>query len=136
VKITITPTGGPIFTLGDDSNAMPIQDGFRPRQTRVIRSNPLFRAAYKLNLASFNLENRLVFVVERTFANRELALNFMATHPDSVPVSGTVMLYDLSTSGQTKRTLSGAVVADIECVEHVGVSCKFQYTIIGNGAWQ
>lgn len=124
------------FVLGDDAGGIPILDGFRPRQTRSVRSKPLFRGAYLLNRAGFNLDNRLVFVAERTFATRELALNFMASHDDSVPTSGTLTLYDLSASGQTKRSLRCAVVVEVECVEHVGVSCKFQYTLAGNGAWQ
>jgi hypothetical protein len=136
MKITLTASGGPPFVLGDDAGGWPIADGFRPRQTRSARSQPLFRGAYRSNLASFNLVNLLVFVVERTFATRELALNFMASHADAVPASGTLTLYDLSPSGQTKRSLAGAVVLEVECVEHVGVSCKFRYTVVGNGGWQ
>jgi hypothetical protein len=135
MKITLTAAGSAPFVLGDDAAGWAMADGFRPRQTRTVRSKGLFRGAYRANLAGFNLENRLVFVVERTFATRELALGFMASHADAVPVAGTLTLYDLSPSGQTKRSLAGAVVAEVECVGHVGVSCKFRYTIAGNGAW-
>jgi hypothetical protein len=137
MKITITPTGGTPFVLGDDSAspAAAIGDGFKPRQTRIVQSQGLFRGPYKADLARHNLENTLTFVVERSFATVESALNFMAFHADSVPVSGTLTLYNLSGTGQATRTLANAVAREIECVEHTGVSCKFQYTIVGNGAW-
>lgn len=137
MKITITPSGGTAFVLGDDraTPAATIGDGFRPRQTRVVQSQGLFRGAYKAELARYNLENTLTFVVERSFATVEAALNFMAFHADAVPAGGTLTLYDLSGTGQTTRTLGNAVVREIECVEHTGVSCKFQYTITGNGPW-
>ena len=84
---------------------------------------------------AINLENRLSFVVERVFSTVEAALNFIAQHADAVPAQGNVTLYNRSGTGQVTRTLAGAVVAEVECVEHVGVSCKFQYTITGNGPW-
>jgi hypothetical protein len=136
MKITITAAGGTAFVLADDAGGATLQDGFCPKQTRIWQSQGLFRAAYKANLPRYNLENRLSFVVERTFATVEAALNFMAQHADQVPVNGTVTLYNLSATGQAKRSLVNAVVAEVECVEHVGVSCKFRYTIAGNGAWQ
>jgi hypothetical protein len=135
MKITITVTGGTAFVLGDDSGGMNIQDGFRPKQTREVQSTELFRGPYKANLPRYNLENELSFVVERTFSTREAALNFMAFHADTVPAQGALTLYNLSHTGQTTRTLANATVNQVECVEHVGVSCKFQYTIAGNGAW-
>jgi hypothetical protein len=136
MKITMTAAGGNAFVLADDASGATVQDGFRPKQTRILQSQALFRAAYKASLARFNLENRLSFVVERTFATVELCLNFIAWHADQVPVSGTLTVYNRSGTGQTSRALANAVVCDIECVEHVGVSCKFQYTVAGNGAWQ
>jgi hypothetical protein len=136
MKITLTVAGAAPFVLGDDAGGCPIVDGFRPRQRRLVRSQALFRRAYRWNRAGFNLENRLEFVVERTFGTREAALGFMASHADAVPVAGTLTLHDLSAAGQTKRSLPCAVVEGVECVEHVGVSCKFRYAVAGNGAWQ
>ncbi len=135
MKITITPSGGTAFVLADDASGATVQDGFCPKQTRILQSQGLFRAAYKANLARYNLENRLSFVVERVFSTVEAALNFIAQHADAVPAQGNVTLYNRSGTGQVTRTLAGAVVAEVECVEHVGVSCKFQYTITGNGPW-
>ena len=136
MKITITSTGGTAFVLADDAAGATLQDGFRPKQRRLAQSSALFRAAYQANFVRYNLENRLTFLVERVFATVEAALNFMASHADQVPVAGTLTLYHLSGTGQTSRSLANAVVVEVECVEHVGVSCKFQYTISGNGAWQ
>jgi len=136
MKITMTAAGGNAFVLADDASGATMQDGFRPKQTRIMQSQALFRAAYKASVARFNLENRLSFTVERTFKTVELCLNFIAWHADQVPVSGTLTVYNRSGTGQTSRALANAVVCDIECVEHVGVSCKFQYTVAGNGAWQ
>jgi hypothetical protein len=136
VKITITPAGGTAFVLGDDSAQANVRDGFRPKQTRIAAGAALFRAAYGASLPRYNLENRLAFTVERTFATVEAALSFMAGHADQVPAQGTVALYNMSATGQITRSLANAVVAEVECVEHTGVSCKFQYTIAGQGAWQ
>jgi len=136
MRITITPTGGKAFVLADEATGAMVQDGFRPGQTRLTQSQALFRAPYKTNLPRFNLENRLRFVVERTFATMEAALSFIATHADQVPVQGTVTLYHATARGQTSRSLPGAVVTDIQCLEHIGVSCRFQYTVAGNSAWQ
>jgi hypothetical protein len=136
MKITMTAAGGKAFVLADDAGGATVQDGFCPKQTRILQSQPLFRGSYKANLARFNLENRLQFTVERVFATVEAALNFMASHADQVPVAGTLTLYNRSSTGQASRSLDNAVMASVECVEHVGVSCKFQYTVAGNGAWQ
>jgi hypothetical protein len=136
MKITITPAGGAAFVLADDASGATVADGFRPGQRRIVQRQALFRAAYRANIARYNLENRLSFTVERVFATVEKALNFMAQHADQVPVAGTVTVYNLSSTGQASRTLANATVAEVECVEHVGVSCKFQYTVAGNGAWQ
>ena len=135
MKITMTAAGGKAMVLADDASGATVQDGFRPRQARLWQNQAVFRGAYRTNLARCNLENRLSFTVERVFATREAALNFMAFHADSVPVSGTLTLYHLSLTGQATRTLANAIMLDIECVEHVGVSCKFQYTVAGNGPW-
>jgi len=135
MKITITAAGGTAYVLADDASGATVQDGFRPKQTRILQSQGLFRGGYKLNLPRYNLENRLTFVVERVFSTVEAALNFIAQHADAVPAQGKVVLYHRSGTGQAMRTLSNAVVAKVECVEHVGVSCKFQYTIAGNSAW-
>ena len=136
MKITLTPSGGAAFVLGDDGAQANVQDGFRPKQTRTVQSAPLFRAAYRANTPRYDLENRLTFTVERVFPTVEAALRFMASHADAVPVQGTLALYNQSPTGQCARFLPQAVVTEVECVEHVGVSCKFQYTIVGNGAWQ
>jgi hypothetical protein len=136
MKITITEAGGTAFVLADDASGATVQDGFCPKQTRILQSQGLFRAAYKANLARYNLENRLSFVVERTFATVEAALSFIGSHADETPAQGTLTVYNLSSRGQIRRSLANAVVAEVECVEHVGVSCKFRYTIAGNGAWQ
>jgi hypothetical protein len=135
MKITITAAGGKAFVLADDANGATVQDGFRPKQTRMMQRQGLFRGAYRANEARYNLENRLSFVVERTFGTMEGALSFMASHADETPAQGTVTVYNLSGRGQISRSLANAVVAEVECVEHVGVSCKFQYTIAGNGGW-
>ena len=135
MKITITAAGGTPFMLADDAGGATVGDGFRPKQTRIVQSQALFRAAYKANVARYNLENRLTFTVERVFGTVELCLNFIAQHADQVPAQGSLVLYNLSSTGQTTRTLANAVIVEVECVEHAGVSCKFQYTIAGNGSW-
>ena len=135
MKITITAAGGKAFVLADDAAGATVQDGFRPKQTRILQSEPLFRGSYKANLARFNLENRLTFVVERAFGTVEAALGFIGSHADATPAQGKLTVFNASARGQISRSLANAVVAEVECVEHVGVSCKFQYSIVGNGAW-
>jgi len=136
MKITMTAAGGTAFVLADDAGGATVQDGFCPKQTRILQSQPLFRGSYKANLARFNLENRLKFVVERTFATVEAALRFIGSHADEAPAQGTLTVYNRSARGQISRSLANAVLEEVACVEHVGVSCKFQYTIAGNGAWE
>jgi len=131
----MTAAGGKAFVLADDASGATVQDGFRPKQTRMLQSAALFRGSYQANLARFNLENRLTFVVERTFGTVEETLSFIGSHADEAPAQGTLTVYNLSARGQIRRSLANAVVSQVECVEHIGVSCKFQYVIAGNGAW-
>ena len=52
--------------------------GFDRNRRGCGKAQALFRGSYQANLARFNLENRLTFVVERTFGTVEEALNFIA----------------------------------------------------------
>ena len=148
MKITITPGGGTPFTLADDSVSLvagtqfaagvggQVKEGFVNKQKRAAQKSPLFRAAYLLNLPRLNLENRFSFTVQRSFQTVEACLQFIAFHPDNVPVQGEITVSNQSGTGQVTRYLPNAVVESVECVQLVGLSCRFQYTISGNGAWQ
>ncbi len=148
MKITLTPTSGVPFVLGDDAVSVvigtgfsagaggQIQEGFVNKQKRQAQRGPLFRAAYALNLARFNLENRFSFTVQRSFQNLEACVAFIAFHPDSVPVSGEITLTSQSGTGLVVRYLPAAVVETVQCTRQIGLSCDFQYTVAGNGPWQ
>jgi hypothetical protein len=148
VKITITPTGGTAFVLGDDSVMVviglaftggaggQIKEGFVNRQKRRVQGSPLFRSAYLLNIARANLENRFKFTVQRSFQTLEACVAFIALHPDTVPASGEIILTSQSSTGVVMRYLPSAVVETVECVRQIGLSCDFQYVIAGNGPWQ
>jgi hypothetical protein len=149
VKITITPTGGPAFTLADDSVSVvgagpqlnigsggQVKEGFLNKQKRRVQSSPLVRAPYLLAAPRFNFQNRLSFTVQRSFNSIEDCLAFIAGHPDSVPSQGEIYIQNQTTSGETQRYLPNAVVESVECTQHSGLSCNFTYTLFGNGAWQ
>jgi hypothetical protein len=113
-----------------------VREGFVNKQKRAGQKTPLFRSAYLLNVPRFNLENRLIFMVQRSFQTIEACLAFIACHPDKVPVQGEITLTNQSTTGQISRYLPNAVVESVECVLHQGLSCNITYTISGNGPWQ
>jgi hypothetical protein len=148
VKISITPSGGNAFVLGDDTVTLvvgtnftagaggQIKEGFVNKQKRQVQKTPLFRAAYLLNVARGNLENRFAFTVQRSFQTVEACMSFIAFHPDSVPTSGEITLDNQSASGRLLRYLPAAVIEMVECSRQIGVSCDFQYTVAGNGPWQ
>jgi hypothetical protein len=149
MKITITPTGAAAaFVLADDAVSVvagtnfaagaggQVREGFVNKQKRAGQRTALFRSAYVLNVPRFNLENRLTFVVQRSFQTVEACLAFIAFHPDSVPVQGEVAITNQSATGVITRYLPGAVIESVQCVRHAGLSCNFQYTVSGNGAWQ
>ena len=148
MKIVITPIGGNPFVLGDDTVSQvvgtnfsagaggQIREGFVNKQKRRVQNTPLFRAAYALNIARANVENRFAFSVARSFQTLEDCVAFIAFHPDSVPAAGEITLTSQSGSGQIVRYLPAAVVETVECARQIGLSCDFQYTIAGNGPWQ
>jgi hypothetical protein len=148
VKIILTPSGATPFVLGDDSVGLviganfsggaggQIKEGFVNKQKRRVQNSPLFRAAYLLNIARFNLENRFAFTVQRSFQTLEACVAFIAFHPDSVPVAGEITLTSQSAGGLVIRYLPAAVVETVECMRQIGLSCDFQYTVAGNGPWQ
>jgi len=149
VKITLTAAGGAAaFVLADDAVSVvtgsnfaagaggQAREGFVNKQKRAGQRTALFRGAYLLNIPRFNLENRLVFTVQRSFQTIEACLAFIAYHPDSVPVQGEITMTNQSTTGQISRYLPNAVIESVECVQHQGLSCNITYTISGNGAWQ
>jgi hypothetical protein len=148
VKITLTPAGGTAFVLGDDTVSVvigtnfsagaggQIKEGFVNKQKRRVQGSPLFRAAYVLNIARANLENRFAFTVQRSFQTLEACMAFIAFHPDSVPTAGEITLTSQSASGLVIRYLPGAVVEQIECIQQIGLGCDFQYMVAGNGPWQ
>lgn len=149
MKITITPTGGSTaFVLADDAVSVvtgtnfaagaggQVREGFVNKQKRTGQRTALFRSAYLVNVARFNLENRLSFTVQRSFQTIEACVAFIAFHPDNVPAQGEVTLTHQSATGVITRYWPNAVIEAVECVRHAGLSCNFQYTVSGNGAWQ
>jgi hypothetical protein len=149
MKITITPAGSSsAFVLADDSVSVvlganftagtggQVREGFVNKQKRARQKSPLFRGAYVLNAPRFNLENRLAFTVQRSFQTVEACVAFIAFHPDNVPAQGEIAVTNQSATGLITRYLPNAVVESVECVQHIGLSCNFRYSVCGNGAWQ
>lgn len=149
MKITITPSGGNPFLLGDDTvSVLPvatiwpngaggaIREGFVNKQRRNIQTTPLFRGAYPFMAARFNWTGAFSFTVQRSFANIENCLMFIASHPDTVPASGEITLSNVSGTGSVSRYLPGAFVERVECTNHIGLSCDFTYGLTANTPWQ
>ena len=153
MKITITTpgigqSGATLFTLADDTVGTviganfangaggAIREGFVNKQRRRVQAAPLFRAPYLQSFPRFNLENRFMFTVQRSFQTPENCIAFIAFHPDNVPAQGEIALTEMSTTGSITRYLPNAIIEMVECVKHIGAACDFQYTISGNGPWQ
>jgi hypothetical protein len=151
VLITLTPsgTGAAAFTLGDDSvRIVPagqnfsagagggIKDGFLLKQERVVQQNSLVRAAYEALFPRYNLKNSLTFQVKRTFSSWELAVMFIAFHPDSIPPQGELTMTNISATGRISRYLPNAILQAAECVTHTGVTCEHRYTFLAPNPWQ
>ncbi|MGP8200212.1 MAG: hypothetical protein ACLQU4_12000 [Limisphaerales bacterium] len=148
MRIIVTPAGGTAFVLGDAAVSLviganfsagaggQIKEGFVNKQKRRVQHSPLFRAAYLLNIARLNWENRFAFTVQRSFQTVEACVAFIAFHPDSVPAAGEITLAHQSGTGVVLRYLPAAVIEIVQCTRQIGLSCDFQYTIAGNGPWQ
>lgn len=147
MKISITPTGqSPFLLADDDAGVIPgaawpqgaggqIRDGLLNQQERRVQAVDGVRAPFRANLPRYNVENRLEFVVARSFATTAACQLFIARHPGQVPVQGVLAVLHQAPDGAANLYLKGAVVQFVRCTRQVGVSCLFQYLIRGNADW-
>jgi hypothetical protein len=150
MQITLTPPGGTqVFTLGDDTvkivpagqnfaNGAPgsVNDGYLPKQTRLVQKSAIVRGAYKIGFPRYNLENSLTFEVTRTFTSRSLAFSFLSSHADLIPVIGTLTELNVASTGRTPRYLPNAMLEDMETIEDKGLTNVVRYLFWAPNPWQ
>ncbi|HWD18141.1 MAG TPA: hypothetical protein VHB20_02590 [Verrucomicrobiae bacterium] len=147
MKITITGAGLQAFLLADDAAGVlegsgwpqgaggQVRDGFLNQHERKIQSADLARAPYRTNTPRFNLENRLEFVVERSFSTTAGCQLFIAQHPGQIPAQGLLNVAHQAADGVVNLYLKNAVVQWAKCRRQTGVTCLFQYLVRGNSDW-
>ena len=120
----------------------PLCDGTRSGGVGVTRLR--FRVQGKIQIAEIfraeevstfdrgNRETMVTFQVTQTFATLEEADFFVLTQEDNIPSTGVVTFTATKRNGQkVVRYLAGGKVQSHELVEQIGVTTRYQYTIVG-----
>jgi hypothetical protein len=127
MTITLTPAVGSPVVLGDDAAGDYIS-GDLPQQNRAIQEDELFRAEEKVFEDRGNVENLVTFQTERRHVSQDEAMAFKYGHADEVPIKGDV---EFEHAGFVSRFLQAAVISQVACVYHSGVTTRFSYTVHG-----
>ena len=149
MRLTLTPTNGTAFVLGDDSQSTTIFagttvaafanglgggiiEGSRPNTRWSLQKTPLFRAQNPFVAARFNIETVYTFTVDRNFQNSEMCGLFLDSHDSQIPVGGvmTITHYFGSAALALYRPLAWMQSAD--CVLHQQQHCQFRYSVLFN----
>lgn len=126
MKITVTPDGGQPVILGDD-NIGDFVEADLPEQTRAVQVSQPSRAAHVQPIARAKRSNGLAWTVERIHADYDAATIFKYTHAEEVPLSG---LVEVSHNNQFQLFYVDAVVAEVRCVYHKGITTRFLYRLV------
>lgn len=131
MKIIVYPDdGGSPVTLGDDSAGALITAEL-PSQARLVTPVPLYGANFQKVFSGGNRLNSFSFQTERAHgtgrSGRAAAVAFKFAHADAVPLSGVVEI----NQEELSRWLDAAVIPEVRCVKHNGVSTIFAYTVLG-----
>lgn len=149
MRVTITPptalnASGTVFLLGDDTKAgisgasfpngaggVFVKDGgFVPNLTYATQRDELIDSAYVQELPRGNGQTEWTFSVCRTLDTQDNTLAFLADHPATVPITGTLAVYIGTTP--TVRYLQNAVLTGVRCTEQSGTNFTFQYLYKGS----
>ncbi|HEV2329250.1 MAG TPA: hypothetical protein VGY56_10720 [Verrucomicrobiae bacterium] len=112
-------------------------NGFKFTEDRMIQvTKPIGASAPKLYDRLMTLENFQV-AAGRSFTGQNpigQALQFLATHPKSVPRLANLQFIETADGSGQVAWLKGCGITKIELVEKYGARVAFGYTIVG-GVW-
>jgi len=84
-----------------------------------------------------NRKSTVTFEVCQTFPDQESADVFVLTQEDNIPSSGIVTFTAIKPNGQkVVRYLAAGKITSHELVEQIGVTTRYQYTIVGGAIQQ
>jgi hypothetical protein len=104
----------------------------RFRVERKLQVQEIFRAQEVSTFDRGNRKTTVTFEVSQTFPSQEEADVFVLTQEDNIPSKGIVTFTAIKPNGQkVVRYLAGGKVESHELVEQIGVTTRYQYTIVG-----
>jgi hypothetical protein len=104
----------------------------RFRVERDIQVQPIFRASQVETFDRGNRKTTVTFEVCQTFPDQETADIFVLTQEDNIPATGIVTFTATKANGQNVvRYLAAGKILSHELVEQIGVTTRYQYTIVG-----
>lgn len=104
----------------------------RFRVDRKIQVQDIFRADQVVTFDRGNRKTTVSFEVAQTFPTQEEADIFILTQEDNIPSSGIVTFTATKPNGQqVVRYLADGKMPSHELIEQIGVTTRYQYTIVG-----
>ncbi len=104
----------------------------RFRVDRKIQIAEIFRAEEVVTYDRGNRKTTVSFEVTQTFETLEDADFFVLTQEDNIPGAGVVTFTAIRPNGQkVVRYLADGKVQSHQLVEQIGVTTRYQYTIVG-----
>ena len=133
MRVAITTGSGAsavTLVLGDDANGAAVVQ-WRPGRTVMVETEPIFEAETPFLASRSNVTTRFTLVVERTFASLPECLAHIRDHLLALPEQGTIEVSQTTGTGTQNVYLADAVIVEARIVEQIGVSCTWQYEILG-----
>jgi hypothetical protein len=127
VKITLTADGGAPVSLGDDG-AGDFISGDLPEQSRNLQLSRPSRADYARAIARHHRLTSLPWMVDRVHTSLAQAAKYKFTHAQDVPDSG---LLEISDPANFTLWIAEAVIVEVRCLYHYGLTTGFQYRLQG-----
>lgn len=104
--------------------------GLTTREIRLVQSADLVRGTHAVRWSRGNRRVEIGFTVTRLHDSLKAATVYVLEHAASLPEQGTLaMLYDDRTSA-AGRWYRNAVLAEVQCVRHVGLTTVWRYTLL------
>ena len=104
----------------------------RFRVDRKIQVQEVFRASEVVTFDRGNRKTTVSFEVIQTFPDQESADVFVLTQEDNIPATGVVTFSATRPNGQkVVRYLAGGKLERHELIEQIGITTRYQYTIVG-----
>ena len=99
---------------------------------RKIQVQDIFRADQVATFDRGNRKTTVTFEVARPLPAQEETDIFILTQEDNIPSSGIVTFTATKSNGQqVVRYLANGKILNHELIEQIGVTTRYQYTIVG-----